>query len=166
MLTKPRSASTETALRGSTSENLLRLVEAETGALTLLGDSSAIFVRWTGVHENGPLSSTEEASIFVYWWGYEIALPPPAMSALAQARSTQRTILWFLQVYVAAGGTSTRSPSSFVTVLRLNLRTYRCSGACTVRPLHLGVSRLRMAGHQSAGQGYARSHSQGCVASY
>lgn len=48
--------------------------------------------------------SSEVVTVFVHWWGYEIALPPPALAKLERARSIQQTVSWFLQGFIAAGG--------------------------------------------------------------
>ncbi len=49
-------------------------------------------------------ASREVVTIVIHWWGYEIALPPPALAKLERARSIQQTFFWFLQGFIAAGG--------------------------------------------------------------
>lgn len=92
-------------LRLGTPTGLAELVASESGALDLLGASCATLIRWTGSSRTSTHEvSAESITIFVYWWGYEIALPPPALVALARARSVQQSFFWFLQAFVAAGG--------------------------------------------------------------
>ncbi|TKA53702.1 hypothetical protein B0A53_03744 [Rhodotorula sp. CCFEE 5036] len=62
-----------------------------------------------GASENQIISS-EVVTIFIHWWGYEIALPPPALAKLERARSIQQTFFWFLQGFIAAGGAPELAP--------------------------------------------------------
>jgi hypothetical protein len=67
--------------------------------------ATATFIRLPQLETNRLHTvSSEVVTIFIHWWGYEIALPPPALAKLERARLIQQTFFWFLQGFIAAGG--------------------------------------------------------------
>ncbi|GAA5867140.1 hypothetical protein JCM3774_004407 [Rhodotorula dairenensis] len=91
--------------------------EADLQAVISLGAAapgSATFVRVSAVPQaarEDPLAvSVESVTVLVYWWGYELALPPRALATLERARSVQQTFFWFLQGFILAGGAPELAP--------------------------------------------------------
>lgn len=67
--------------------------------------ATATFIRLPQLETNRLHTiSRDTVTVFIHWWGYEIALPPPALAKLERARSIQQTFFWFLQGFLAAGG--------------------------------------------------------------
>ncbi|GAA5868635.1 hypothetical protein JCM1840_005519 [Sporobolomyces johnsonii] len=85
---------------------LAGLASAKSGAFEVLADVSGALVKKSGSQEGfeAPLDSV---GVFLYWWGYELSLPPPALKTLASVQSVQQTFFTFLQGFVVAGGEPT-----------------------------------------------------------
>ncbi|GAA5897268.1 hypothetical protein JCM5296_000986 [Sporobolomyces johnsonii] len=75
---------------------LAGLASAKSGAFEVLADVSGALVKKSGSQEGfeAPLDSV---GVFLYWWGYELSLPPPALKTLASVQSVQQTFFTFLQ---------------------------------------------------------------------
>jgi len=117
------------------------LAGAKSGAFELLADVSGALVEKSGAHEGvyglpqdrvsvlicassslsllsgpprrrrtGELTPVERAA--TDWWGFEIALPPPAIRTLSSVASVQSSFFTFLQAFTLAGGASFLSSSS------------------------------------------------------
>ncbi|KDE09496.1 hypothetical protein MVLG_00396 [Microbotryum lychnidis-dioicae p1A1 Lamole] len=82
---------------------------AKEGAYELLADVSGAMVRRSGA-QNGMKASFEGMSFFIYYWGFEITLPPPTMLSLSQFRNFQNTLFAVLQAFVIAGGAPELAP--------------------------------------------------------
>ncbi|GAA5986263.1 hypothetical protein JCM10908_006481 [Rhodotorula pacifica] len=79
-------------------------------AFDQLGLASATFLRLASATDRTFPISVTEVTMLVYWWGYELALPPSVMVKLARARSIQQSFFWFLQAFIAAGGAPELAP--------------------------------------------------------
>ncbi|GAA6015552.1 hypothetical protein JCM10207_008635 [Rhodosporidiobolus poonsookiae] len=86
------------------------LAAAKTGAFELLADVSGALVRRAGAHEGFGAPPGDRVSVFIYWWGYEVALPPPAIKVLSSVASVQQSFFTFLQAFVVAGGAPELAP--------------------------------------------------------
>ncbi|GAA5969612.1 hypothetical protein JCM11641_008177 [Rhodosporidiobolus odoratus] len=82
------------------------LAGAQTGVFEILADASGALVEKSKVHEGLTVSPPmDRVSVLVWWWGFELALPPPAIKTLSSVASVQQTFFTFLQAFVAAGDT-------------------------------------------------------------
>lgn len=86
---------------------LAGLGAAQTGVFELLADASGALVKKSGVHEGLLVKPpVDRVSIYIWWWGFEIMLPPPAIRALSSVASVQQSFFSFLQAFILAGGAS------------------------------------------------------------
>ncbi|GAA5926904.1 hypothetical protein JCM1841_000363 [Sporobolomyces salmonicolor] len=80
---------------------LAGLASAKSGAFEVLADVSGALVRKSGSQERFE-APRDRVGVFLYWWGYELSLPPPALETLASLQSVQQTFFTFLQAFVGA----------------------------------------------------------------
>ncbi|GAA6060230.1 hypothetical protein JCM10212_003470 [Sporobolomyces blumeae] len=52
----------------------------------------------------------DTVAVFVYWWGYELSLPPPILVRLKSVQSVQQYFFNLLQLLVVTGGTPELAP--------------------------------------------------------
>ncbi|KAJ8453691.1 hypothetical protein ONZ45_g19609 [Pleurotus djamor] len=76
-----------------TAETVIKGIEQITPQLMALGFATgrAILPNHQGVHP-----PTDRMTVLTYWWGLEIALPPPSLEYLANAHSISSTLMNFL----------------------------------------------------------------------
>jgi hypothetical protein len=80
---------------------------AQTGVFEILADASGALIAKSGVHHGLLIKPpTDRISVYVWWWGFEIALPPPAIKTLSSVASVQQSFFSFLQAFILAGGAS------------------------------------------------------------
>ena len=73
------------------------------GAFDTLASLSGAVIQATGTNE-GLAAPADRMSIFVHWWGFEIALPRPTMNYLSTAHSVSGSFLGFLSTMAISGG--------------------------------------------------------------
>ncbi|GAA6038449.1 hypothetical protein JCM8097_007656 [Rhodosporidiobolus ruineniae] len=87
------------------------LAAAKTGVFEILAGTTGALVEMSGVHDDmvdtPPL---DRITILIWWWGFELAVPPPAMKFLASVASVQQAFFTFLQAFIAAGGAPELAP--------------------------------------------------------
>ncbi|BGP50218.1 hypothetical protein JCM10450v2_006134 [Rhodotorula kratochvilovae] len=86
------------------------LAAARTGAFELLADMTGALIEKSGAHDGVYALPQDRVSVFVYWWGFEILLPPPAIRTLSSVASVQSSFFTFLQAFVLAGGAPELAP--------------------------------------------------------
>ncbi|GAA5840460.1 hypothetical protein JCM9279_007332 [Rhodotorula babjevae] len=86
------------------------LAGAKSGAFELLANLSGALVDKSGAHEGVYGLPQDRVSVLVYWWGFEIALPPPAIRTLSSVASVQSSFFTFLQAFTLAGGAPELAP--------------------------------------------------------
>ncbi|GAA5899741.1 hypothetical protein JCM8208_004551 [Rhodotorula glutinis] len=86
------------------------LAGAKSGAFELLADLSGALVEKSGAHEGVYGLPQDRVSVLIYWWGFEIALPPPAIRTLSSVASVQSSFFTFLQAFTLAGGAPELAP--------------------------------------------------------
>ncbi|GAA5837471.1 hypothetical protein JCM11251_002116 [Rhodosporidiobolus azoricus] len=80
------------------------LAAAKSGVFEILADASGALIKSSGTHDQLSFAPFDRISVFVWWWGFEIACPPPAMKFLSNVASVQQSFFQFLSIFVAAGG--------------------------------------------------------------
>ncbi|KAH8918844.1 hypothetical protein BT69DRAFT_1300666 [Atractiella rhizophila] len=78
------------------------------GAYSVMADVSATLVNATG-REVGDVP-VDRMSVFIYWWGYELFLPPPTIRYLSTVHSVSGTFFTFLSTFATAGGAAELTP--------------------------------------------------------
>ncbi|GAA5899708.1 hypothetical protein JCM6882_005418 [Rhodosporidiobolus microsporus] len=87
------------------------LAAAKTGVFEILADASGALIKSSGAHDQLSFAPPfDRISVFVWWWGFEIACPPPAMRFLSSVASVQQSFFQFLSIFVAAGGAPELAP--------------------------------------------------------
>ncbi|GAA5859448.1 hypothetical protein JCM8547_006828 [Rhodosporidiobolus lusitaniae] len=90
---------------------LTGLAAARTGMFEVLADASGALIAKSGVHDTMSFSPPlDRVSVLLWWWGYEITVPPPAIRVLQSVASVQQSFFTFLQAFVAAGGAPELAP--------------------------------------------------------
>lgn len=69
---------------------ILGQVVTSTGTFAALADVTGRLIEASGSHEGLITPPCDRISILVYWWGYELVLPPPSLIYLSNARSVAR----------------------------------------------------------------------------
>ncbi|SCV71515.1 BQ2448_3103 [Microbotryum intermedium] len=82
---------------------------AKEGAYELLADISGAMVRRSGA-QNGMKAPFDGMGVFIYYWGFEITVPPATMATLSKVRNFQNTVFAVLQAFVIAGGAPELTP--------------------------------------------------------
>ncbi|GJN92524.1 hypothetical protein Rhopal_005554-T1 [Rhodotorula paludigena] len=86
------------------------LAAARSGAFDLLANVTGVLVEKSGARDGGFTPPLDRVSVFVYWWGFELALPPPTLRTLSSVASVQSSFFTFLQAFVLAGGAPELAP--------------------------------------------------------
>ncbi|GAA5823933.1 hypothetical protein JCM3770_004137 [Rhodotorula araucariae] len=108
------------------------LAAAKSGAFEILADVTGALIEKSGAHDGVYAVPQDRVSVFVYWWGFEICLPPPAIRTLSSVASVQSSIFTFLQAFVLAGGISLRISGAHVP--QLNSAHVATAGAPELAP--------------------------------
>ncbi|GAA5965105.1 hypothetical protein JCM3765_004859 [Sporobolomyces pararoseus] len=96
---------------------IIGLASSNTGAFEVLADVSGTLVRKSGARDGSNfVAPFDSVGLFLYWWGYEISLPPVVLSRLSAVHSVQQTFFGFIQAFVVAGGAPELAP--FVRFIR------------------------------------------------
>lgn len=66
---------------------ILGQVATSTGTFSALAGVTGRLIEASGSHEGLIAPPSDRMSILVYWWGYELVLPPPSLIYLGNARS-------------------------------------------------------------------------------
>lgn len=66
---------------------ILGQVASSTGTFSALAGVTGRLIEASGSHEGLISPPSDRMSVLVYWWGYELVLPPPSLDYLANARS-------------------------------------------------------------------------------
>ncbi|BGP10202.1 hypothetical protein JCM10049v2_006085 [Rhodotorula toruloides] len=83
---------------------LAGLAGAQSGAFELLADMTGALIGKSGAHQGVFVPPVDRISVFVYWWGFELSIPPATIKTLSSVASVQQTFMTFLQAFVIAGG--------------------------------------------------------------
>ncbi|GAA5975440.1 hypothetical protein JCM5350_006480 [Sporobolomyces pararoseus] len=95
----------------TTGGGILGIASSKTGAFEVLADVSGTLVRKSGARDGSNFTAPfDSVGLFLYWWGYEISLPPVVLSKLSAVHSVQQTFFGFLQAFVVAGGAPELAP--------------------------------------------------------
>ncbi|GAA6003417.1 uncharacterized protein JCM10292_001577 [Rhodotorula paludigena] len=86
------------------------LAAARSGAFDLLANVTGMLVEKSGARDGGFTPPLDRVSVFIYWWGFELALPPPTLRTLSSVASVQSSFFTFLQAFVLAGGAPELAP--------------------------------------------------------
>lgn len=62
-------------------------VFTSTGTFSALAGVTGRLIEASGSHEGLISPPVDRMSILIYWWGYELVLPPPSLACLGNARS-------------------------------------------------------------------------------
>lgn len=66
-------------------------VLSSTGFFNTLAGMTGRIIEYTGAHDDIVLQPPKDRmSVLIYWWGYELVLPPPSLAYLATANSVAR----------------------------------------------------------------------------
>ncbi|KAL7008457.1 hypothetical protein EMMF5_002186 [Cystobasidiomycetes sp. EMM_F5] len=87
------------------------LVE-QSGAFDALAGVTGRLIQSSGSHNGKIVPPTDRLAILLYWWGYEIVLPPPTLMYLSSVHSIAGTLFTFLQALCAGGGAPELTPVS------------------------------------------------------
>lgn len=66
---------------------ILGQVATSTGTFSALAGVTGRLIEASGSHEGLISPPCDRMSVLVYWWGYELVLPPPSLAYLGNARS-------------------------------------------------------------------------------
>ncbi|KAM0754866.1 hypothetical protein T439DRAFT_352839 [Meredithblackwellia eburnea MCA 4105] len=81
---------------------------AKAGAFDIAGQATGAIL--APLHQMDIDVPVDRLSVFTWWWGYELALPPPVLETLRSAHSISSTLFSFLQAFVVAGGAPELAP--------------------------------------------------------
>ncbi|ORY33356.1 hypothetical protein BCR39DRAFT_519394 [Naematelia encephala] len=101
------------------------LPSAETlrrGFDALLNAESKVYL-YEGPSHAGISPPVDRLSIYTYWWGFELALPPPTLEYLSRAKQISISVLNLLSIVVYAVPGGTRELAPFVGVLSRFIET-------------------------------------------
>lgn len=84
---KFQALSTATADGLPTPGKILGQVATSTGTFSALAGVTGRLIEASGSHEGLISPPADRMSVLVYWWGYELVLPPPSLEYLGNARS-------------------------------------------------------------------------------
>ncbi|GAA6006070.1 hypothetical protein JCM11491_002019 [Sporobolomyces phaffii] len=107
---KPVSIVSLSALSLPTSEGgIAGIATAKSGAFEILADVSGALIRKTGKRADF-VAPSDSVGLFLYWWGFELSLPPAVLVKLSSVHSVQQTFLGFLQAFAVTGGAPEIAP--------------------------------------------------------
>ncbi|BGP26483.1 hypothetical protein Rt10032_c11g4563 [Rhodotorula toruloides] len=89
---------------------LAGLAGAQSGASELLADVTGTLIGQSGAHRGVFVPPVDRISVFVYWRGFELAIPPRMIKTLSSVASIQQTFFTFLQAFVIADGAPEIAP--------------------------------------------------------
>ncbi|KAK4699651.1 hypothetical protein P7C70_g6608, partial [Phenoliferia sp. Uapishka_3] len=88
---------------------LAGLAGVKAGAFDLAADATGAlltkFDQGTGI-----VAPLDRMGVYIFWWGYELCLPPPVLETLGHVHSVSNTLFKFLQAFVISGGAPELAP--------------------------------------------------------